>query len=89
MKKRERTTRERQSNYPKSESGPSGVKWSVSKPLSNKGGDFPCSSVKPLAELLELCNDGQASVILLLGLKEYKKNGKDAKQKGEKKVVKK
>lgn len=41
---------------------------SGSVPFSKIGGVFLCSIVKPLTDLLELCNDGQASLLLLLGL---------------------
>lgn len=66
----------RQHNYPKSESAPSGVMCSGSVPFSNIGGVFLCSIVKPLADLLELCNDGQASLLLLLGLEKGKSEKK-------------
>lgn len=66
----------RQHNYPKSESAPSGVMCSGSVPFSNIGGVFLCSIVKPLADLLELCNDGQASLLLLFGLEKGKSKKK-------------
>lgn len=45
---------------------------SGSVPFSTIGGVFLCSIVKLLADLLELCNDGQASLLLLLGLEKGK-----------------
>jgi len=49
---------------------------SGSVPFSNIGGVFLCSIVKPLADLLELCNDGQASLLLLFGLEKGKSKKK-------------
>lgn len=73
---------------PKSESGPSGVMWSESE-LPSKGGVLRCS-VSPLAVFPNGCNDGHASLLLLLGLwrggqgrEEQKKRQEERKEKKE------